>query len=410
MIRTPANTIRVYEHAILRVGSKQGGSCFTQNHLEQLVQLEARHGQKYFSLVQRGVRFKQYVGAIGLGNLTIEILPKLESEEEGWQKVLLDLLKINQFGSWEGISEANLGLHPSSMLDIYVQIFLQAIEKALLRGLSKAYRTEELNGRFLQGRLLVARQIQHNHIRKDRFFVNRQDYDYDHPFNQMMLAALAVIGSQSLQLQLQQRCQQYISLFHSFGVRLNYAFDFEKIRHQLFEAEDIKVFELCQMILEHAQPDVRSGSFGILALLFDMNALFEGYIYHSLASFRKEGVHVRRQEVRPFWQKQWIRPDIVLDLEGQRFVLDTKWKRLSGSQPSAADLKQVFVYARYFGAQHAILLYPSQNKEDLLGLSYHPTPKEDHPVTCSLLFAEVLSNGRLNRRIGEELLGKVRGL
>src|SRR5690625_4687423 len=56
----------------------------------------------YFQAIRNGVRFRNYVGVIQIGNIVIEILPKTDKiaridkddvVREQWQKVLLSMLK-----------------------------------------------------------------------------------------------------------------------------------------------------------------------------------------------------------------------------------------------------------------------------------------------------------------------------
>ncbi|MEL6941886.1 MAG: restriction endonuclease, partial [Bacteroidota bacterium] len=79
---------RVFEHQILRIGTLG----FEQRHFDRLSRLAPN---KYFQLVHQGIRFTQYVGAIQVEDLTIEILPKIDRSTNDkllCRDVLLDML------------------------------------------------------------------------------------------------------------------------------------------------------------------------------------------------------------------------------------------------------------------------------------------------------------------------------
>ena len=66
-------TIQVFEHQQLLVDNH----CFQKQHWEALGWYNSAHNGDFFTLLPKGVRFNQYVGVIQVGNLTIEILPKI---------------------------------------------------------------------------------------------------------------------------------------------------------------------------------------------------------------------------------------------------------------------------------------------------------------------------------------------
>ena len=85
----------------------------------------------------------------------------------------------------------------------------------------------------------------------------------------------------------------------------------------------------------------------MLALLFDMNSLWEEYMLVRLKQVQDEyEVRISGQQSTSFWNGINIRPDIVIEKgegdEKETFIIDTKWKNISYSQPSTLDLKQLY--------------------------------------------------------------------
>ena len=81
-------TISVFEHESLLVDR----SGFTTDHFDRLVKLNERNGDRFFSVGHQRIKFRQFVGTIQVGGLTIEVLPKVgkvaEDDKETWRGVL----------------------------------------------------------------------------------------------------------------------------------------------------------------------------------------------------------------------------------------------------------------------------------------------------------------------------------
>ena len=140
-----------------------------------------------------------------------------------------------------------------------------------------------------------------------------------------------------------------------------------------------------------------------------MNQLFEQYIFRCLKKL--EGhypIRVQAQETTKFWNNQSIRPDIVLSVNGEKYVIDTKWKILETLRPASDDLKQMYVYNHYFEAQRSLLLYPktSESHETVSG-NFHKTYYRNEEMIahgCNLGFVEIVKHGRLNQLLGVDIL------
>lgn len=123
------------------------------------------------------------------------------------------------------------------------------------------------------------------------------------------------------------------------------------------------IIDIAELILLNYHPDISKGRRQILALMFDMNALWEqfvlGLLRKSLKNYKVSG-----QITKTFWKgstlSSKIRPDIVLYGENSIVVIDTKWKNLNGKSPSPDDLRQMFVYHEYFETNKVVLLYPGE--------------------------------------------------
>jgi 5-methylcytosine-specific restriction enzyme subunit McrC len=59
---------------------------------------------------------------------------------------------------------------------------------------------------------------------------------------------------------------------------------------------------LARLILFHLAPNMKSGDTPLLALLFDMNDLWERYVAKLARRLRLDGLTVHTQDDKPFWR------------------------------------------------------------------------------------------------------------
>ena len=100
---------------------------------------------------------------------------------------------------------------------------------------------------------------------------------------------------------------------------------------------------LAKLIILRYSPDLKGGGENVLAIMFDMNMLYEKYVYRKLKVLQSDSetpiIKVKEQNRTLFWESRGLRADIVIETEDKRLVIDTKWKVLKDNKPSDADLK-----------------------------------------------------------------------
>jgi 5-methylcytosine-specific restriction enzyme subunit McrC len=181
--------------------------------------------------------------------------------------------------------------------------------------------------------------------------------------------------------------------------------------------------DLALLILRAHTPSLQRGKNQALALLFDMNSLFEEYVESLLRrAATAAGCIIHAQEEKTFWTTIRARPDIVVTLQptaqdptpARNCILDVKWKVPKSGKPTADDMRQVYAYCHLWGAAHGLLLYPrvSEEQQPRRGI-YAPSgfAEAGTKITGQTLFAPILlSNKALNPRMGPEVLSVLRTL
>jgi 5-methylcytosine-specific restriction enzyme subunit McrC len=143
------------------------------------------------------------------------------------------------------------------------------------------------------------------------------------------------------------------------------------------------------MILLGYHPDLSSGNHDTLTLMFDMNKLWEAFISSTLCKLRYDGWTVRFQNRKMFWEsesnlKVGIKPDIFIEKDNVRIVLDTKWKNLGYKSPSVEDLRQMFVYSQYWKATHTALVYPGAHSQWSDG-DFASISSKEEKIRCGII-------------------------
>ena len=416
--------IRVFEYDRLKLGQVVGNVTFEPRDLEALQRIHADQ-DVYFDLIHHGVRFKNYVGVLHLSRLTIEILPKADnhpdaSEEgkDGWRNLLIDMLRISGLSKVGSVSKAHQRLRNNTLLELYLRHFLDECDEVLRRDMVKTYRRQRGNVGALKGRLVFAPHLRQNIVRRDRFFTEHQVYDHGHLANHVLQAALEIVDRIAVNAELRSTARRLLLRFPDMPKAPPIqASTFEKLGggRKIEHYQD--ALGLAKLILLNFSPDLRHGEDDVLAILFDMNVLWERFIYRILQrGLGESGYKVSYQNAKPFWNTRLVKPDLVLETpQGEEVVIDTKWKLIRDGRPSDADLKQMFVYNLYWKTDRSILLYPgAETWSGDWGRFYEGKPRpqveqEDVYHYCKVATLKVWekteSTPVLNRSLAQDILG-----
>jgi 5-methylcytosine-specific restriction enzyme subunit McrC len=405
--------IQVFEHSFLPLGERG----FEKRHFVALSKLNALHNYQYFDLKHNGIVFKQFVGVIQVDGLTIEILPKIDRYETEnaenrtkWQKVLVEMLRVTRKLKIQQVGQANVSRQSIHLLDIYFEWFLNEVQLLIHQGLIKQYYKETGNIKALKGKLKFAENINKNLTHKERFYTTHQVYEKDHLIHQILGQTLDIISHLSKGTYLYSRCKTVQLDFPEVKVIKASEQTFTKISQSRKTVPYDAALAIARLIILNYAPNISSGSENMLALLFDMNTLWEEYILVRLKqSAQGTGIEVYGQDSKAFWNGIMIRPDIVLKKNDEVvLIIDTKWKNIDQSQPSTHDLRQMYVYNEYWTGKKSLLLYPS-NENSLESFYGFEKIAESDNHQCGLGKISVLNSlGQLDDFIGNKILNIIK--
>lgn len=414
--------LQIFEHDKLTVGHpddfKDSHKKLLEAYHKKYIQKKSKYSEKpqFFSLIKDGVQFKQYVGVIKVGNLTIEVLPKIDGlpsdpQEEKvskklWQNFLYEMFKYSDNLKASISSVSQLNSKNNNFLEIYIKYFLNEVEYLQRTGLIRKYHKTEGSLNSLRGGLLFSKHITKHIIHKEKFFCSYTKYDSDNMFNQMLYKALNVLDKKNVSSKLNSQIKSILLNFPEVkNIEASKSF-FDKIVYDRKSNAYKLAIGLAKFIILNLHPDLKSGGDETYAIMFDMNKLWEKYVFKKLKYLiekDKKEFEVKSHKAMSFWRRenhkiQQIDPDIVVSKivktpEGTKInthmVLDTKWKL---DEAESNNLKQMFVYNQFYFDEHTpkkvVLLYPSIKEETKVedGTFINPEGRSVKFGECSLIY------------------------
>ncbi len=403
--------ITIFEHGSLR--TDRGDKRLTDAQLRALQLYYGENGVPYYSLIHNGVKFCEYVGVIQIGKTTIEILPKADKKNDisSWREVLIGMLQTVGVFNIHAPSSSNLQLKSNSILDLYFELFVIELEYLLYRGLVKKYRKVEGNATSLKGSIQFAKHLNKNLVHQERFYVRYTSYDKEHLLHAILYKVLKLLNKINTNTPLSSRLGSLILDFPEIqDIKITESL-FEGIRLDRKTENYKNALEISKFLLLNYHPDVGRGKNDVLALMFDMNVLWEQFVYISFRKFKPKGTTITAQNTKNFWKptsgyRSKIKPDIVLNKGKKKcIVLDTKWKNLDGYNPPPDDLRQMYVYMQFYTARKVALIYPGTKSNIQSGTYYQETSEELGSKECSLISIAVNKNIRLwQKQLSEQII------
>lgn len=372
---------------------------------------------KYHKFIQA----QNYVGVIQTKNgTTIEILPKIQevSEKES-KEILIKMLKTLKKSPFKNFNMANLKSSKMPLLEIFITMFLEELTKLIQKGIKSDYITKEENLKFLKGKLKINEQIKHNYIHKERFYVEYQEFMSNRIENRLIKTTLNYLYKKAKSNKNQQRIREFLFIFDEINISHNIKIDFSKVKLNR-QMKDYKLVLLwCKTFLLENSFSPYKGNDVAFALLFDMNLLFESYVFdylkkkggfdsitaqdktHHLAYLESDG-------------KFRLKPDVVIN-DGE-IIADTKWKILSEDKThqgvNQADMYQLYAYGtKYSKCKDMYLIYPLDKVDEGMGryYNYFDTSKQDKPcpsndgLNLKVIFFDVAKNFNENTSFIEQI-------
>lgn len=346
--------------------------------------LECQHLDSVMKVTPNGIETTSWVGVIKYKNTHFQILPKLiytkeynedydeKTKEETKSNILKNLIFMLSYTKKLDIktsNESRLSTAKNPFIEILIREYAKSLFECLKRLTPKKYVREEDNLNYLKGKIKFTENIRYNSSNQAKFYCEYDEFSENNILNQLFLfvsTCLYNISNDSYN----KKTLKFI---------MNYYSDIKLVRFDRFKAEKIilsrsqeifnKPFKLAKMFVEKTSVDLSKNKFENITLIWDMNKLFEEFVFAIMKKFEGElGCKLVAQKGRRLLKNDTSKKrntfvDIMVEKgdgeEFERIVLDTKYKKFVSSDDfSNADVFQVSTYCLLHNAQHAILLYP----------------------------------------------------
>ena len=315
-----------------------------------------------------GLQAGQVVGILVTPSLSVEILPKVDSDDGNVRKALVYMLRVALDFRITNSELANLDTQRNDLLEILIRLFASQLLAAVRRGLPRRYITQEEELRLLRGKLNTTRQFTHLAVRPDRLACRFDELSEDTPLNRVFKAAVSLLARRTRSIDNIRRLTELSARFEFVGTSPNPLQ--ESVRLDRTNTTYHNLHSLARLFLEGEWQNTTTGRTPGFALLFAMNDLFEAFIGRSLVRALASDYKVHLQDSRHCALKDEnsqdifaLRPDVVIEANNNPIVLDTKWKRLVIVETS--DVYQMLAYARAYDSTRLILLYPMDEERNL---------------------------------------------
>ena len=344
----------------------------TFDSLEKFV-LENEKTAQYLKITTKNgfgkvLQAQNYVGVIQTKDgTTIEILPKIKNATtEKSKDILIKMLKTLKNSPFKNLSVANLKSSKIPLFEIFISMFLEELTVLVRNGIKSDYISKEENLKFLKGKLKISEQIKYNTIHKERFFVQYEEFISNRVENRLIKTTLQFLYNKSKLNKNQQRIREFLFVFDEIEISHNIKTDFSKIKlnRQMKDYEQVLLW--CKTFLCENSFSPYKGNDIAFALLFDMNLLFESFVYSYLkksSNFQdiKSQDRTHHLAYENGIGRFRLKPDIVIN--GGKIIADTKWKILSEDKAYNGvlqdDMYQLYAYGtKYDNCEKIYLIYP----------------------------------------------------
>ncbi len=338
---------------------------------------------------QRWLRLDSYVGVLETPcGTSLEILPKHTEEGSNpvpGRKLLKRMIASALDMPARETGPAKLERFDAPLSEWVMEQFLAGLDHLVKRGMRSDYLRVEAAENYLRGQLDTVRQMRQPPGRQHVFQIRHDIFGPDRPENRLLKTALAQICRTTQAPANWRLAHELRSLLNEIPASLDVDADFKRWGKDRLMAHYQPLRPWCKLILHRQMPLAVAGDWHGISMLFPMEKLFERYVAAALRRALQADARLVTQAARhalcehlgaPMFQ---LRPDMLVEHAGRRWILDAKWKLLDTADRegkyglSQGDFYQLFAYGqKYLGGEgDMVLIYPRHSRFDGIEAAFH---------------------------------------
>ena len=386
--------------------------------------LKCQNLDSALKVTRHGIKTKSWVGVIKYKNLHLEILPKLisadanndgeisKAERSIILKNLIFMLSYTKNLDIKTNDNAKLSTEKNPFIEILIREFATSLFEALKRFTPKRYVREEENLNYLKGKIKFSENIRYNCTNQAKFYCEYGEFSENNFLNQLFLfvsTCLYNISNSSYN----KKTLKFI---------INYYSDISFVRFDKFKVRKIKLtrtqelfkksFKLAKMFVEQTSVDLSKNKFENITLVWDMNKLFEEFIFELIKRKIPECKAIAQKPKRLLKRENVTRRDTRIDIliQNPQVIIDTKYKKFTNFDDiSSADIYQVTTYCLLHNYKRAILLYPQYDKKepDICDYQLNCAENNYHIDFCTV---NLKNNDLKDKEVQNSIIGKIKSI
>ena len=351
---------------------------------------------EFFKITKDAIVPQNFVGTIPLDDIQIEILPKIplvENNIEAEKIRFLEILQSIDYFKEKIFSNSKIEITDTSILEIFIHLFIEEVEKIIKKGLIYRYVDKNENFNVFKGKLDINNHIKYNFSHKEKFFMKFDEFSVDSLENITIKLTIQKLKKISVNLKNKENLNKIGHYFENVSILDG---SIENLKYLTFDRMNDyykNAIQWSKIFLDNQSSSIFSTNNGeIPSILFPMETIFENYIANKLVniiqekSYNQLAIKVQDNSCSIFSSISLnnvkidnnilrIRPDIVIKNKDAKeiFILDTKWKILNKLDDkfkiSTEDVYQMLAYVKTYSdrnknkyiCKRAYLIYPATN-------------------------------------------------